>query len=168
MIQYRRLEDYDSMEELTDLLHRAYAPLAEIGLHFVATHQPVEVTVERCAKGKTFVATLDNRLIGTLTYTSRLSSGGGCQWYERKDVGVFGQFGVLPEFKGTGIGSDLLALAEQEARNEGASELACDTAIPAVHLIHYYTLRGFREVERVQWKEVNYPSVILSKALSPS
>lgn len=54
---------------------------------------------------------------------------------------------------------------ERRAREEGAVELALDTAEPAQHLIDYYGRRGFRQVALTQWKGKTYRSIIMSKAL---
>ena len=47
----RRLAGTDSIAELTDLLHRAYRRLADMGLCYWATHQTEEQTRERIAGG---------------------------------------------------------------------------------------------------------------------
>lgn len=39
-VELRRLSDSDSFDELTTLLHRAYAPLLAQGMRFSATHRP--------------------------------------------------------------------------------------------------------------------------------
>jgi hypothetical protein len=38
-VAIREIDDGDSFEELTELLHRAYAPLAAAGFRYLATHQ---------------------------------------------------------------------------------------------------------------------------------
>src|SRR5579864_3313349 len=48
----------------------------------------------------------------------------------------------------------------------GAGALALDTAEPATDLIRFYSRHGYRIVETVQWEEVNYRSVVMSKQLS--
>ncbi|WP_312116724.1 hypothetical protein [Brevibacillus reuszeri] len=40
-----------------------------------------------------------------------------------------------------------------------------DTAEGAHHLIRYYSARGYRHVDYVQWNETNYRSVLMSKKL---
>ncbi|MCE2503456.1 MAG: hypothetical protein J4G05_05320 [Chlorobi bacterium] len=40
----RPISKDNSLEKLTDLLHRAYKPLAEMGLLYFATHQTTEQT----------------------------------------------------------------------------------------------------------------------------
>ena len=165
-ITIRRLCENDSMAELTALLHRAYAPLAQMGLRFVATHQNEQVTAERCASGETYVGEVDGRVVATLTLREPGKST-GCEWYSRPDVAVFGQFAVEPCLQGRGVGGRMLELAERRAFELGARELALDTSEDAIHLIEYYARRGYRHVGFAQWPVVNYRSVIMSKGLKP-
>ena len=46
-VTIRRLSEHDSLEELTELLHAAYAPLAVRGMRYTASYQGVEVTGRR-------------------------------------------------------------------------------------------------------------------------
>lgn len=154
----------DSVSELTDLLHRAYAELAALGLRYVATHQDEATTLARLSRGEPFVADRDGRLVGTITFLPP-GRNDGCEWYRRDDVGVFGQFGVDPDHQRLGIGTALLERVIQSARAAGCRELACDTAESATHLIALYERHGFRVVDRANWNMVNYASVILSRPL---
>jgi hypothetical protein len=57
------------MEELTALLHRAYADLGAMGLNYTAVDQSAEVTRLRIAGGRGFVA-IDRagRIVGTIVF----------------------------------------------------------------------------------------------------
>ena len=59
----------------------------------------------------------------------------------------------------------MLQRLEALAAAAGRRYVACDTAVPAIHLIAYYERRGYRVVERVQWPGKRYQSEILRKAL---
>lgn len=61
---------------------------------------------------------------------------------------------------------DLIRRVEELAVQDGAAELALDTAEGAHHLIRYYSARGYRFVDYVQWNDTNYRSVLMSKRLS--
>jgi GNAT superfamily N-acetyltransferase len=163
-IQYRFLSPTDDVSAITGLLHKAYAPLAEAGLRFVASHQDPEVTRRRMAKGDTIVAVVDASIVGIVTL-ARTSTTEGSPFYDRIDVASFGQFAVEPTFQGAGVGSTLLTLVEGLAAARGVGELALDTSEQAVHLIRFYTSRGYRFVEFVRWPEVNYRSMIFAKQL---
>jgi GNAT superfamily N-acetyltransferase len=163
----RPLSDGDSIADLTELLHRAYGSLAAMGLRFFATHQTVEQTLERIRAGRCFVATLDARIVGTITlYGPNETS--SAEWYRRHDIAYFGQFAIEPALQRRGLGTQLLAHVEGVARGEGVRELLLDTAEPAQHLIDYYARLGFDTIGHVQWRETNYRSVIMSKPLSGS
>ncbi len=154
----------DSVPALTELLHRAYAGLAAMGLRFWATHQSVEVTEKRIEQGECFVALADGVICGTIVFRGCARTG-GCPWYDRPDVGSFVQFGVEPGLQAKGLGRRLLAHVEQRAIASGVRELALDTAEPAVHLVEWYTRLGYRFIEHAQWQHTNYRSVVLSKTL---
>lgn len=164
-VRIRPLVPTDRLDELTELIHRAYAGLAEMGLRFWATHQSVEDTRRRIEGAECAVAEVDGSLAGTITLRAP-EAAGGAPWYDRSEVATFGQFAVEPARQGEGIGSALLAWAEVRAAELGARELALDTAESAAHLIEMYQRRGYRFIEHVDWRpQVNYRSVILSKTL---
>lgn len=64
----RLLHEDDSLEALTEMLHRADKVLADMGLHFLATWQNVETTRQRIAEGTCFVAMMQDTIIGTITF----------------------------------------------------------------------------------------------------
>lgn len=160
----RELTPSDSVEELTELLHRAYARLGEAGLNFTAVDQSAEVTAKRIAHGTCFVAVAGGKIVGTVT-VEPAHSGSHCIYYRKPGVAAAHQFAVDPALQGSGIGAQLLLHAEAWAREHGFSELAIDTAEPATHLVEYYHRRGFEPVDRVQWPGKRYESIVLSKVL---
>ena len=58
-----------------------------------------------------------------------------------------------------------MRVIEQRALQQGATELALDTAEGATHLIRWYERLGFRFIQHVSWDETNYRSVVMSKRL---
>jgi GNAT superfamily N-acetyltransferase len=161
----RDLAPEDSLEELTDLLHRAYRPLLDMGLRYWATHQTVEETRRRIEGGRCLVVLLGGRIVGTVTY-KRHSDWTGSDWIRRPEVATVGQFAVEPALQRHGMGSRLMDAVERIAIAEGAAELALSTAEPAAHLIGYYTKRGYRVVEATDATlDQGYRSVIMSKPL---
>lgn len=160
----RPLGTGDSITALTQMLHRAYAPLAAQGLRYVATYQSDDVTRNRIAGGACFVAERHGAICGTILYKS-VEKTKGCDWYDRPDVASFGQFGVDPALQSQGIGRMLLAAVVAAARADGAAELALDTAEPAADLIAWYHRLGFRDVGFAQWSMTNYRSLVMSMTL---
>ena len=163
-IVIRKLKDSDSLESLTELLHRAYRSLAELGLKYFATHQTVEQTRRRIRNATVFVAELDGEVVGTILYRNP-SQACHTPWYDREEVAYIGQMGVEPDYKGKGIATKLMAFVEEQARRDGALELAADTAESATHLIAWYERLGYRFIDYVDWEVTNYRSVIMSKRL---
>ncbi|MCD6249415.1 MAG: GNAT family N-acetyltransferase [candidate division Zixibacteria bacterium] len=166
-ITIRQLSDTDSLEDLTELLHRAYKILADMGLKYVATYQSIEITRKRLKNGTCFVAELDGQIAGTVLYR-KPGQPKGCAFYERPDVAHVSQMGVEPDLQRRGIGAKLMRHAEESAVRDGASELALDTSEQATHLIKWYERMGFRFVGHIDWEITNYRSVIMSKMLQPA
>lgn len=160
----RPLQESDSFDEMTVLLHIAYKPLAEMGLRFLATHQDSATTQQRCLSGYTFVAEQDQALVGTITLYPQ-STASDCHYYQKRGVWHFGQFAVHPSLQKHGIGSIMMEIAENIAQLNGAKELALDTSEHAIHLLAYYEKKGYEFREYVQWDITNYRSVIASKIL---
>jgi GNAT superfamily N-acetyltransferase len=163
--EIRLLTGNDDISALTDMLHRAYRPLAEQGMRFIASHQDEQTTRRRIAHGECYLAFHQGALIGTITL-SDASKTNGSPWLDRPDVACFKQFAVEPSFQRLGIGSRLIAHVERRAAEKRVVELALDTAEPATHLIQFYSVRGYRFIEYVRWASVNYRSVVMSKRIS--
>jgi GNAT superfamily N-acetyltransferase len=164
--QIRALWPSDSLEQLTDLIHRAYAPHLVHGLRFVGTHQTVQVTAERIASGHAFVATLQDELVGTVTVRPPKPKS-AAPLYRDPHTWSFSQLAVTPELKGRGLGRALHDAAVQFALRSGAQTMMLDTAEPAKGLIALYESWGYRIVGRADWRpQTNYESVLMSRAIS--
>ncbi|MFH2048061.1 MAG: GNAT family N-acetyltransferase [bacterium] len=160
----RPLNDSDSIEELTDLLHRAYAVLAEMGFRYYATHQTPEQTKERISKGQCYVAVFNDNIIGTITYYTSENTHGS-PFLNTQGVSHMGQMGVEPALQKHGIATKLIKYVEQIAHENGDKELALDTAEGASHLIEWYKRLGYRFIEYISWDVTNYRSVVMSKKI---
>jgi len=172
-VQVRSLAARDSFEALTALLHRAYAPLAAMGMNFTAATQSAEVTRQRAAEGQCFVAEVSGALVGTVTvcgpydvetapWTTEVP------WFRERDTAHFHQFAVDPELQGRGVGRLLLEACERWARRHGYKRMALDTALPATALRALYARLGYADVGEVQWAGKAYRSTIMQKALERS
>lgn len=161
----RPISSDDSLEELTFLLHRAYADLGNRGLNYTAVDQSLAVTAERIAEGQCFVAVGPSALLGTIVVNPP-DPESTCEYFRRPEVASAHQFAVAPELQGKGLGTRLLECAESWARNLYYAAIAIDTAEPAEHLIWFYAQRGYRNVDWVQWGGKRYRSVVMSKDLN--
>jgi len=163
-VAIRRLRNSDSLQGLTDLLHRSYRVLAEMNLRYFATHQSVDQTRDRIGNGTCFVAVRDGVIVGTILYR-RPGQSRGTPFYERPGVAKVSQLAVEPKLQQQGIATRLIDHAEKTARDDGALELALDTAEQATHLIEWYERLGYRFIEHADWDVTNYRSVVMSKRL---
>jgi GNAT superfamily N-acetyltransferase len=163
----RLLSEQDSLEDLTELLHRAYSELGAIGLRYKAVDQTVETTRSRIFNGECYLAIHDTVVIGTALLLPPTVRAAYCEWYDRPEVAVLGQFAVEPRFQRRGWGSRLIRHVEARALELGAEELSIDTSETATHLIELYQRRGYRHVGFAKWEHTNFRSVLLSKRLAP-
>lgn len=165
-VAIRRLESSDCVESLTALIHRAYKKNADLGFHFVATHQSSEVTRERLAGGIAFVAEQDGQIVGTITLEFPIEIPHG-EYITNRPLALFGQFAVEPSLQSRGLGRRLIETVEAEARLLGAAEICLDTAQAADHLIDYYQKLGYDIRAEADWRpEVNYKSWVMVKDLA--
>ena len=158
-------ESVDSVEELTELLHRAYKRLADMGLNFIATYQSAEYTRNYFRKGQCFVLTSGKKIEGTIFYQTVMWDDAP-EIYKDPDSVLVGKFAVEPSLQKIGLGEKLMDFAEGYAAGEGKKRVVLDTSEKAFHLIEYYTRRGYKFIENWQWPDVNYRSVIMSKELT--
>ncbi|MEO8211001.1 MAG: GNAT family N-acetyltransferase, partial [bacterium] len=164
-IVIRLFEPTDPITEITKLLHRSYKQLADMGFRYLATHQDESETERRLNNGISYLALINDRIIGTVSLYYGRVKGHDADFYNKEYVAHFGQFAVDPEYQKKGIGNIMMDLIEEKAKSLGAKEIALDTADGAAHLIKYYEKREYRFIEHVNWKVTNYRSIIMSKRL---
>ena len=169
----RPLQPSDSLEELTRLLHAAYASLAAQGWNFTAVDQSVDVTRQRLSDTQAFVAEVDGRLVGTVAVRGPKPpdeiyiSDPPPPLYTTAGTAILSQFAVHPDCRGLGLGERLMDVAEAWALQQGYGRLALDTAEPATALRTRYARRGYAEMGTVQWQGKTYRSVLMCKPLAP-
>ncbi len=172
-IEIRRLAARDSLDGLTDLLHRAYAPLAARGMNFTAATQTVATTQQRIAEGHCLVAEQGRRIVGTVTVCGPFDVNTS-PWslsvpaFRDRDTAHFHQFAVAPDLQRQGLGRRLVAACEQWARERGFKRMALDTAEPATELRALYRSLGYADMGTVQWDGKTYRSVVMEKPLDHS
>ena len=165
-VTVRLWQPTDSIEQLTDLLHRAYQSLAAMGLNFTAVDQSPQDTRDIIAGGECYVALVDGRIVGTcLLKTGKTSHTQGSPWLDHPLVLSHDQLAVDPDLPAMGISRALHELVEQRAKELGAAQVALDTAEPATHLVRLYQWRGYRIVDTAYHIHTNYRSVIMCKRL---
>lgn len=158
----------DSVEELTALLHRAYKRLADMGFNYTAVNQSVETTRERIEGCDCFIATLDNRICGTVNLDLRGRD--DPPWVAgRKDCAYASQLAVEPTLRKLGLGAKLMGILPKAAREGGLCILRrrYQRARGLSDRLLHRTWRGTKIVEpRRQLEGKSYRSVVLAKRTS--
>jgi GNAT superfamily N-acetyltransferase len=161
--EIRPLLRTDSLEELTDLLHRSYKRLADMGFNYTATYQTVETTRERIEDNECFVAVADGLIVGTaLLIPHRLTMH---EFADQPGVAYAGQLGVDPEYRRFGLGGRLMDAIETRARELGFHTIMGDTSEGADYLLKMYAGRGYNILGYHQWPGKTYRSVVLALKL---
>jgi GNAT superfamily N-acetyltransferase len=166
LIPFEEARHAHLVPEVTKLLHAAYAPLRAENLHYLASHQGEEKTLERLTEGQGWLIYYEQQLAGTVSLYEGAKKKIACNYYRRPGIWLFGQFAVRPQLQSKGLGSQVMDFLEGEAAGRGALELALDTSEHAHRLIAMYVRRGYEVVDATQWPDVNYRSVILAKKLA--
>lgn len=158
----RPYEDPDA-DELTRLLHRAYATHGDQGLNFTAVDQDVEVTRQRVRGGGSWVTTQADKIVGALTISyppegdvqelSQEARAPGRAWLH--------QLAVDPTCRGTGLARTLWTVGRTWAAEAGATHIGLDTATPAQELVAMYQNWGFRSTETIQFAGKTYASTVM-------
>ncbi|MFB7472367.1 GNAT family N-acetyltransferase [Kitasatospora sp. NPDC056184] len=160
----RRFTTGDSVGDLTRLLHRAYAEHAEAGRVFFAAYQSAQDTAARILKGECWLAFFGAELVGSVTVAAPYETPEG--YPAPTGAGSFWQLAVDPGHRKTGLGQQLLLLAEDRIVALGAAEAIIDTSVQAVELVGWYRRRGYVPVGTWRWDVTNYESVVLLKDLA--
>ena len=158
----RRFVEGDSVEDLTRLLHRAYSDHAAAGRVFFASYQSVEDTASRLGRGECWLAVQGTDLVGTVTLAAPYEAPDG--YPAPAGAGSFWQLAVDPAYRGTGLGQQLLTLAEERITVLGATEVVIDTSAEAIEMVGWYRRRGYVPIGTWRWDVTNYGSVVLRKA----
>jgi GNAT superfamily N-acetyltransferase len=162
----REYAEADSISEITELLHRAYKPLADLGMRYLASYQDDGETLNRIMSGRCFLALDSTKIVGTITYyTPDINKIHWPPIYQESGVAHFGQFAIDPSYQKNGIGTMMMNHVEYFAVSEGNRVMCFDTSENAHPLIDYYTKRGYHFAVYHQWEVTNYRSVIMQKSL---
>ena len=81
---------------LTELLHAAYAPLAAEGLHYVASHQPPQTTLDRLTEGTGWIFHYGSELAGTISLYEGARKKSSCDYYRQPGIFLSDFVGDVP------------------------------------------------------------------------
>ena len=162
-VQFRRFDTSDSVEQLTLLLHRAYADHTAAGRVFFASYQSPQDTQHRLSKGEYWVAMNGNALVGTVTVSAPHTTPAG--YPAPAGGGSFWQLAVEPSQRGTGLGQRLLLWQSHRIAALGSTQVVIDTSSQATDLVDLYRRHGYALIGTWRWDVTNYDSVVLMKNL---
>lgn len=139
------------------MLHAAFAEHAARGLTYAACNQTVEQTINRAKESICLVAIADGELEGTACVKlDNKAYGGKC---------YFSQYGILPKFKGKGIGRAILSKTTEIAKAAHVKAIYADTAAKADGVIAFHLKCGFQIVGLKSHATTNYFSVCSRKPI---
>jgi GNAT superfamily N-acetyltransferase len=162
----RRFNSTDSIDEVTQMLHRAFAPMAALGANCQCVDQSSSTTRARMERGDCLVAVADRRIVGTLTLEA-CDPSSAVAHYRKPGVASLHQFAVDPLYQGAGVGRSMLKVASVWAHMRQFGELALDTPALAIDVRAYYVHQGFRWVGAMRLTGRGYDSVLMSKSIAP-
>jgi GNAT superfamily N-acetyltransferase len=105
----------------------------------------------RDAQAEVWVAALDDRVVGVVTYCPP-----GSPWREigREDEGEFRMLAVHPAAQGSGAGTALARLCEQRAREDGATGMALSSLATMAAAHRVYARLGYVRDPGRDWSPV--------------
>jgi len=147
-------DDAALMAQLTELINAVYA-VAEKGLWVDgAARTTAEALTELARAGQVAVARVRGQIVGCIRI-QLLGDG----------VGEFGMLAVIPASRGTGVGRDLVAFAEQAAKRRRCHTMQLEVLVPRAwthpskdFLTDWYTRSGYM-LARVGAIEESYPEL---------
>lgn len=150
-------------EQLTALLHSAYAELAGMGLNFTAVNQSIETTRERVASGRCWVIESKGTVAASITmaYPPTADIRGLTPEARVDGRAWIGQVAVDPSLRGNNVARLLFDHACAWAVEQGATSVGLDTALPAAHLRRMYERWGFAPVDVVHFEGKTYDSSVM-------
>ncbi|MGV8912931.1 MAG: GNAT family N-acetyltransferase [Rhodoglobus sp.] len=158
----RQFADSDA-KAVTRVLHAAYAELGNRGLNYTAVDQDSGTTLARARGGRCWVVERGEHIVGTLTMSMPPSSGLQELTTEAQvpQRAWLNQVAVLPTEQRAGIASELWRRGQKWARNNGATSIGVDTAVPAEHLVKLYQDWGFEMIATIHWPSKTYDSAVM-------
>ena len=145
-VTVRRFLTGDSIEEITHLLHRAYARQKAIGLDPLAGRQDYARTLDRVLNSECYLAFMDHeqdtqRIVGVILLNEH-EQVTFPDYFLKEGVAHFAMFAVDPTLQAIGVGTRLLDTCVRRARELGNTKLALSMARPDSALLRYLCARA--------------------------
>jgi GNAT superfamily N-acetyltransferase len=151
--------DYITWEEITDLLHLAFAEKKEKGMNYLATYQDAETTKRRVGNGVCWVALLNEKVIGTETIEIFYPDRKNRRWHNEGTYAYCSQAAVHPYFKRIGLGSRIQKEIIFYCFKNNIDEILGHTSIRARDIQKWWKKFGAQKVELISSAATNYYAV---------
>jgi GNAT superfamily N-acetyltransferase len=147
-VEVRRIRP-DEHAAAGDVCVAAYDPLLTGAEHDY--RERLHDVATRDAQAEVWVATLDDRVVGVVTYCPP-----GSPWREigRDDEGEFRMLAVDPAAQGSGAGTALARLCEERAREHGATGMALSSLATMAAAHKVYGRLGYTRDPARDWSPV--------------
>lgn len=182
MIELREFDpNLMSVDELTEVINKAYSRWLRRNLRYVGTHQNSAKTLERIKNCTCMVALENDKIIGTIKYNLTVNNGGKADllhananrrwwgnnkaWFKGAVSMYVGQFAILPEYAGSQAAQMLAKYCIDKAYELKVSEMMIDTSEKALSLIRLYERQGFIRVHYFINPFTNFNSYALVKPI---
>ncbi len=154
-----------SWEEITDVIHDAYAEREKQNLHFAAFKSTPEENAQKILDGKCFVALDGKRVVGLVflrcpSWPYLTKNDGRGKWYCDEKYGMVINLAVKEEYKKNGIGRRLLERLIEECKKQKLDSIMIDTSSKLKDLNKFYASFGFKKVDYISWSTTNYYTIV--------
>ena len=154
--------DRITIEQITELLHRAHETTASKGMHFTAFKQTPEDTKRRLGENGLFYVALtpEDRLVGAGAIVFHEK---GSKWYfNHEPYAEIKMVGVDPDFRGRGISNRIYDALETHGFNT-VNMLTMNTAAGNAPVLGRNARHGWKYIDYCSWRSTDYYSVIMGK-----
>lgn len=149
-----------SYEVIRDVLQRAHQANKSKGINLrTATFTAEEIEEHLGSEGKCFVAMDGSKVAGTVSYRPIKRK----SWYINGTVADNVLAGVLPEYKGRHIYSDMYEVLEKDVIANGYDIIVYNTSADNIPIQKFGLSKGFRRVSFFVAEDNDHYSVVFAK-----
>ena len=149
--------NFVSWEEITELIHDAYAEREKQNLHFAAFKSTPEENAQKIIDGKKVVGLV---FLKCPSWPYLTNKNGKEKWYCDKNYGTVINLSVKEKYKSRGIGRKLLEKLIEECNKQKLDSIMIDTSSSLKRLNKFYDSYGFKKIDYISWPTTNYYTVI--------
>ena len=144
----------DDAEPLAAVYRSAYAETRRLGFPMKAESATPDEVTEWIESNCLLVATVDGEIVGGVRLDRR-----------DEDRTKLSRLAVHEEWKGEGIGGDLVDCAEETVRESGCGTIRLTTPPDHPYLVEFYRDRGYEVTGEYPLQYRDYDEVVMEKSL---